>query len=152
MYPTYVQQQPTKKKHTTRNVVLGVIAAWFLLCGTVSIVLAISGNKPSTPAPTSGVVSSQQPVAPAKSAAPAKPAPPAVPQIREGTWKVGTDFPAGNYQTTDATSDCYWSITNSGTNGSDIVDNHIGGGHLFVTLKLGQDFETDRCGTWTKVG
>jgi hypothetical protein len=66
---------------------------------------------------------------------------------------VGQDFPAGTYRTTAvAGSDCYWEITKSGSNGSDIVDNHIGGGHLTVALKVGQDFDTEGCGTWSKVG
>jgi hypothetical protein len=48
-------------------------------------------------------------------------------------------------------TDCYWLITKSGTNGSEIVDNDAGGGHLTVTLKVGHDFETQPCGTWTKI-
>lgn len=84
----------------------------------------------------------------------AKPSPaaPAVPTITDGTWTVGEDFPAGSYRTTGSGPDCYWSIYKSGTNQSDIIDNHIGAGNLRVTLKAGQDFETERCGTWTKVG
>ena len=43
--------------------------------------------------------------------------------IEEGTWTVGTDVAAGTYRTSAAISgDCYWSITKSGTNGSDIID------------------------------
>lgn len=76
----------------------------------------------------------------------------AVPEIDDGVWTVGTDMPAGTYRTTEAvSSDCYWSITKTGTNGSDIVQNGIpGGGRPSVTLKKGQDFETQRCGTWRK--
>lgn len=70
----------------------------------------------------------------------------------DGTWSVGVDMPAGKYRTTTATSDCYWSITKTGTNGEDIVSNHVGGGHLTVTLKTGQDFETMGCGQWVKIG
>jgi hypothetical protein len=85
--------------------------------------------------------------------APVVPAAPVVPTIDDGTWTVGTDFPAGKYRTTGvAGADCYWEIAKSGTNGSDIVDNHIGAGHLTVTLKVGQDFDTERCGTWAKIG
>jgi hypothetical protein len=71
--------------------------------------------------------------------------------ITDGTWTVAEDFPAGTYKTTGSGADCYWSITKSGSNGDDIINNHIGGGNLRVTLKKGQDFETDRCGTWTKI-
>lgn len=77
----------------------------------------------------------------------------AAPEVDDGVWTVGVDLPAGKYRTTEAvSSDCYWSITKTGTNGSDIVQNGIpGGGRPSVTLKKGQDFETQRCGTWRKV-
>lgn len=71
--------------------------------------------------------------------------------ITDGTWTVAEDVPAGTYKTTGSGADCYWSLTKSGSNGDDIINNHIGGGNLRVTLKKGQDFETDRCGTWTKI-
>ncbi|MCG2621411.1 hypothetical protein LVY72_05710 [Arthrobacter sp. I2-34] len=72
--------------------------------------------------------------------------------IHEGTWTVGVDIAAGTYRTTDAVdSDCYWGIYTSGTNGDDIIANDIpGGGRPTVTLSKGQDFNTTRCGTWTK--
>jgi hypothetical protein len=39
-----------------------------------------------------------------------------------------------------------------GSNDSDIVDNNqLGGGPWTVKLRPGQDFETDGCGTWTKI-
>jgi hypothetical protein len=65
---------------------------------------------------------------------------------------VVQDFPAGTYRT-DGTAgpDCYWAISKSGTNGDQIISNHVGAGHLSVTLKAGQDFETERCGIWRKV-
>jgi hypothetical protein len=77
----------------------------------------------------------------------------AAPEVDDGVWTVGVDLPAGKYRTTEAvSSQCYWSITKTGTNGSDIVQNGIpGGGRPSVTLKRGQDFETQRCGTWRKV-
>lgn len=73
-------------------------------------------------------------------------------QIEDGTWTVGTDFPAGRYRTTaPAGGDCYWAILRSGTNGGDIINNNLGGGRPVVTLKSGQDFETRNCGTWEPV-
>lgn len=72
--------------------------------------------------------------------------------ISEGTWTVGRDVAAGTYRTKDAISgDCYWSITRSGTNGSDIVENDIPtGGFPTVTLQPGQDFTNRDCGTFVK--
>lgn len=83
-------------------------------------------------------------------ASPAAPAGPAT-TITDGTWTVGADIVAGTYKTTGAGGDCYWAILKTGSNGADIVNNHVGGGNLRVTLKAGQDFETERCGTWQKV-
>lgn len=88
----------------------------------------------------------------AKPTTPAPPPAPAKPTIEEGTWTVGEDFPAGTYRTQEVADEtCYWGIYKSGTNGSKIIDNHLGGGKLRVTLKKGQDFESTRCGTWEKV-
>jgi len=74
--------------------------------------------------------------------------------IKEGTWTVGRDIEPGTYTTTnEVAGECYWSITKSGTNGSDIIENDIvKGGKPTVTLSEGQDFKTSRCGGWTKIG
>lgn len=83
--------------------------------------------------------------------APAEP-PAEAADITEGVWTVGVDIDPGTYRTTDvAGGDCYWSVLVSGTNGGDIVANHIGGGRPIVTLADGQDFETSRCGGWSAV-
>ena len=76
------------------------------------------------------------------------------PTIDDGTWTVGIDFAAGKYRTTATVgSSCYWGIYKSGTNGDEIIANDIpGGGRPTVTLKAGQDFKTQRCGTWEKIG
>ncbi|MEU2199537.1 hypothetical protein [Isoptericola sp. NPDC019482] len=73
-------------------------------------------------------------------------------RINEGVWTVGTDVEAGTYRTTESVAgDCYWAIYRSGTNQDDIVQNDIvTGGRPSVTLRDGQDFETNRCGTWDK--
>jgi hypothetical protein len=72
--------------------------------------------------------------------------------IREGTWTVGVDIAPGTYRANaDITDSCYWGIYATGSNKSDIVDNDIvSGGRPSVTLSAGQDFETTRCGSWTK--
>jgi hypothetical protein len=107
-----------------------------------------------TAAAPSPIVSTVTITAPPPAAAtpPAVAPPPAGSKIEEGTWTVGTDFSAGTYRTAGASSDCYWAITKSGSNGADIVQNHFGGGNLTVTLKSGQDFSTERCGSWVKIG
>lgn len=86
---------------------------------------------------------------------PTRPAPtPAGPQttITDGTWTVGQHIVPGKYQPkVPAGEDCYWAVLKSGTNGATILNNGIGGGLPTVTLAPGQDFETSRCGTWTKI-
>jgi hypothetical protein len=73
--------------------------------------------------------------------------------ITEGMWTVGIDIEPGTYRTTEAVSSgsCYWGIYRSGTNGGDIIENDIvNGGFPTVTLSEGQDFSTQRCGSWVK--
>lgn len=72
--------------------------------------------------------------------------------IGDGTWTVGTDIQPGTYRATDNVgSSCYWGIYATGSNGSDIIENDIpGGGRPAVTLSVGQDFNSTRCGTWLK--
>lgn len=74
--------------------------------------------------------------------------------IPDGTWLIGRDFPPGKYRTTFATSDCYWAKYQVGKDPllDNVENNHNGGGNLQVTLLGGQFFETDFCGSWTKVG
>lgn len=72
--------------------------------------------------------------------------------ISEGTWTVGVDVEPGSYRANEnVTSDCYWGIYRTGSNGSDIIDNDIvTGGRPAVVLSAGQDFKSSRCGTWSK--
>lgn len=80
--------------------------------------------------------------------------PPApVAAIEEGIWEVGTDIKPGTYRTIDPVSDCYWAIYRTGTNGGDIIANDTpSGGRPSVTLRKGQDFKTQNCGSWKRVG
>lgn len=69
----------------------------------------------------------------------------------EGVYTVGLDIKPGTYRVTEPVTgaDCYWSITKTGSNGSNIIQNAIvEGGYPTVTLKRGQDFESVRCGSW----
>jgi hypothetical protein len=101
---------------------------------------------PSEPSP-SGVTATTA-GATTKATAP-KPNPPT---ITNGTWTVGVDIPAGSYRATDAGTECFWEIRKSGTTDAEgIVENQLGVGPWTATLSAGQDFETDGCGTWTKM-
>lgn len=72
--------------------------------------------------------------------------------ITEGIWTVGKDVVPGTYRTAKAlTSSCYWSITRTGSNGGDIIENDgPKGGFPMVVLSEGQTFENDGCGDWKK--
>ncbi len=73
--------------------------------------------------------------------------------ITDGTWVIGEDVKPGTYKVTEAITSgmCYWKIARSGTNGSNIIENDIvQGGLPVVTLKVGQDFETNECGDWAR--
>jgi uncharacterized membrane-anchored protein YhcB (DUF1043 family) len=72
--------------------------------------------------------------------------------IRDGIWTVGVDIEPGSYRVSEAlTGYCYWAITQSGTNGDDIIENDgPTGGFPTVRLSAGQDFENNGCGTFVK--
>lgn len=72
--------------------------------------------------------------------------------IEEGHWTVGVDVAAGTYKTESPVSGhCYWGIYKAGTNKSDIIANdNVAGGYPVVTLKKGQEFTNQGCGTFVK--
>lgn len=76
--------------------------------------------------------------------------------ITDGSWTVGRDVRPGTYRTSQpvgggVANSCYWAISRSGTNGSDIIENdNVDGGFPTVTLSVGQDFKSQACGTWVK--
>jgi len=74
--------------------------------------------------------------------------------LKDGyVYTVGSTMEAGTYQANATGSSCYWVVTVSGTNYSDIVENDYGTmGSITVTVAAGQDFRSSDCGDWTKVG
>jgi len=67
--------------------------------------------------------------------------------IEDGTWEVGSDISPGTYRA-EGGSSCYFQ-TSSDSNGEDIIDNSVAENNVVVTLKSGQWFQTDGCGTWS---
>lgn len=61
-------------------------------------------------------------------------------------------MPAGVYKVKAAITggDCYWKIGPTGDPGEIIENDIVSGGRPTVTLSKGQDFTTERCGTWVK--
>lgn len=150
---------PPKPRRSVNDIVITAAAA-LIVGGAIGFVAGKSTVAPidlaANPVPAVTVtekVSTVITVGPtppaAKPATTPPPAPKPKPTIDDGKVVVGDDIPAGVYEVRGAPSDCYYEITKHGT--SDIIDNSFGtGGHLTVTLKVGQDFETEGCGIWTK--
>lgn len=72
------------------------------------------------------------------------------PIIEDGSWLVGTDFPAGEYTLAESPVDsCYWGIYEGGSNQDEIIANdNVDGGYPTVVLEDDQEFESSDCGTW----
>jgi len=73
-------------------------------------------------------------------------------KVGEGTYTVGKEMDPGTYQTRPGVKDCYWSRTNGG--GGIIANDMVGfaPNGVTVTVYPGEGFESERCGTWTKIG
>jgi hypothetical protein len=73
--------------------------------------------------------------------------------IEDGLYEVGPDIKPGTYRLSVPVTSadfCYWSKSTD-AEGQDIIDNDLAGvGRLQVTLKKGQWFKTNRCGTWVR--
>lgn len=69
----------------------------------------------------------------------------------DGTYRVGSDMPAGLYST-PGTSTCYWErLSDFSGSLNSIIANSIGGGREIVELSATDvGFKSSRCGTWTK--
>lgn len=71
-------------------------------------------------------------------------------QFTDGTYLVGTDVPAGQYRSDGTGSGCYWErLTNDG---EDIINNHFGAAPAIATIRDGEIFRVNDCGTWRPIG
>jgi hypothetical protein len=72
--------------------------------------------------------------------------------IGDGTWRVGSQVPAGTYRTRQAASSCYWErLSGFGGTSGEIIANHFGDGYQVVTIASSDaGFHTQSCGTWTR--
>jgi len=71
-----------------------------------------------------------------------------------GQWEVGVDMAAGVYKVTaavDPKAMCYWKVTQTGKPEHIIANDIVERGTPSVTVKRGQDFTTEDCGTWARV-
>lgn len=164
--PTGTQQPlppPAKKTHKARIILLGVLGAFIVLVLLGSCISLLTGTDSGTsvaPAPTvtvtvtepaAGGASAEANLEPSKAPAPKEPAP-AKATMDEGTYEIGVDAPAGRYKTV-AEDSCYWkrSKDDSGTLDSILANDNVNdGARASVTVKKGEFFTSEGCGTWTK--
>jgi multidrug efflux pump subunit AcrA (membrane-fusion protein) len=70
-------------------------------------------------------------------------------QFGDGLFAVGADIQPGRYHT-EGGGTCYWAKLRS-SDTFDIEDNNVGGGPQTIDINTAF-FESQDCGTWTKVG
>jgi hypothetical protein len=128
-----------------------VVAGLIVLCSFLTIIAFVFPAEETAPDPTVTTTDTVDPSpAPTRGSAEVTPRPVT---MEDGLYHVGEDVPAGTYRMREAVTDddwCYWRKSKD-AEGSDIIDNDLAGsGRLQVTLKAGQWFETQRCGTWVR--
>lgn len=73
-------------------------------------------------------------------------------KVFDGTKVVGKDMEPGTYRTKPGAKDCYWSRTTG--SGGIIANDFVGFAPdgVTVTVYPGEGFQSERCGTWRKIG
>ena len=72
-------------------------------------------------------------------------------KFSQGTYIVGTDITPGTYKSTKGSS-CYWErLSNFSGQLSGIIANHFGGKAVVTIKRTDKGFNSQSCGTWTKV-
>jgi len=162
------------RKTGRKAAVIAVIAAPAFILGGILGVAGASGRSrveagPATPAVTVTVtvpgptvtVKVPGPVTTVRVPGPVrtvmvtrKAAPAPSPIAGIGQWEVGVDMAAGVYKVTaavDPKAMCYWKVTQTGKPKHIIANDIVERGTPSVTVKRGQDFTTEDCGTWARV-
>ena len=140
--------------------IIAIVLAGVLALGCIGCAVgtAIYGNatSPTTPAPVDPTFESS-PLATGSPTQAGKvpPKPKQAKSFGNGEWLVGVDIAPGRYQSNgpDGGPLCYWQITTvPGAQPGDqgFVSNDLPSGHVYVSLKKGQYFESRHCAPWTK--
>jgi hypothetical protein len=140
------QPQPTTEPQPKRPRrwpwIVGIIAAFFI--GTLIGAAGGSDSTDSTAATPEATVTATK-----TQTVKVTPKPKAA-ITEDGTYHVGTEIKPGTYRANGSGSECYWARLSS-SNESDIISNHVGSAHTFVTIKSSDKaFETSGCGDWTR--
>jgi hypothetical protein len=159
--PVPVQQQPKKRFGWPTVIVTAVVA--LSLGGIVGGIVGGSGNGTATTAEPNATVTVSQTVTKTAEAKPASKAPSpkktTEPEpkstISNGIHEVGVDVKAGQYKTNVPEGElCYWERSRGADDISDSTSTSTykeGPARQSVTLKKGESFETEDCGTWKRV-
>jgi len=158
--PIPVQQPPKKAKRFGWPTVIITAVVALSLGGIVGG----SGDGTATTAEPNPTVTVSQTVTGTAEAKPASKAPspkkttePGPERtMEEGTYEIGVDAKPGRYKTRvpEDSSGCYWEKLKDDSGGlnSVIANGEVNaGGRVSITLKHGQFFMSEDCGTWKRV-
>ena len=155
--PVPVQQPPKKaKRFGWPTVIITAVVA----LGLGGIVGASGDGTATTAEPNAAVTvteSAEAESAPTASKAPTTEEttePESESTMEEGTYEIGVDAEPGRYKTRvpDDSSGCYWERLKDDRGGLDSIianDNVNAGARVSITVKDGEFFNSQGCGTWT---
>jgi outer membrane biosynthesis protein TonB len=161
--PVPVQHPPKKPKRFGWPPVIITAIAGHSLGGIVGGIVGGSGDETATTAEPTAAVTATETVTASETADTATSKAPTAkkttqpePEITmgEGTSEIGVDAVPGRYKTrVPEDSYCYWERLKDNGGGSDsIIAGYVdSGARASVTVKRGEFFTSEDCGTWTKV-
>ena len=153
--PVLVQQPPKKPKRFGWPTVIVTAVVALSLGG---MLFAFGGEPTPTAVPEATATVTETKTLPAAESSEPKPKKQDQPKvaadtINDGTHNVGVDVKAGKYKTSVPEGEfCYWERSRGEDDISDSTTSYKEGpARLSVTLKKGESFETEDCGTWKRV-
>jgi hypothetical protein len=149
--PVPVQQQPKKpKRFGWPTVIITAVISLF-----VGMLFAFGGEPTPTAVPeaTATVTETETENLPAEESSEPKPKEQDQPKVEDtisdGIHEVGVDVKAGQYKTNvPEGAICYWERSTDDRGDYELQE---GPARLSVTIKKGESFETEDCGTWKRV-
>jgi hypothetical protein len=152
-----VQQPPKKPKRFGWPTVIVTAVVALSFGGIVGGIVGGSGDGTATTAEPDATVTVTEPAddeSASKAPSPKKTTEPKpADTISDGIHEVGVDVKAGKYKTSVPEGElCYWDRSRDDSGDSTITQVlQEGPSHQSVTLKKGESFETEDCGTWKRV-
>jgi hypothetical protein len=155
--PVPVQQQPKKpKRFGWPTVIITSVISLF-----VGMLFAFAGEPTTTAVPeatatvteTLPAEDQQEPTEESTESKPKQDQPKVDDTISDGMHEVGVDIKAGQYKTSvPEGASCYWERSRDDSGDSTIANElQDGPARQSVTIKKGEFFKTEDCGTWKRV-